>query len=174
MRIPPRITRIGAAGALASALLIGGTAVAAPPAVATAHPATTHASTAYATTAHTTTADTTTAHAATAHSATLRPATVRVTAVGHICYAKLPSQAHDTLKLIEKGGPYPYPQDGTVFDNREGILPDQDSGYYHEYTVETPGSPDRGARRIVTGEKNNEDYYTADHYESFDLIDRSC
>ncbi|MEU8826687.1 ribonuclease [Streptomyces sp. NPDC048636] len=94
--------------------------------------------------------------------------------VGDICYSKLPDEAHDTLDLIEKGGPYPYPQDGTVFDNREGILPEQSSGYYHEFTVKTPGSPDRGARRVVTGDKENEDYYTADHYESFDLVDRGC
>ncbi|MEU5953004.1 ribonuclease domain-containing protein [Streptomyces sp. NPDC047525] len=97
-----------------------------------------------------------------------------ITAVGDICYSALPSQAHDTLDLIEAGGPYPYPQDDTVFQNREGILPSQGSGYYHEYTVVTPGSPDRGARRIVTGEKNQEDYYTADHYESFDLVDYAC
>ncbi|MGW7073114.1 ribonuclease domain-containing protein [Streptomyces sp. NPDC054855] len=97
-----------------------------------------------------------------------------ITAVGDICYSALPAQAHDTLDLIETGGPYPYPQDGTVFQNREGILPSQGSGYYHEYTVVTPGSPDRGARRVVTGEKNQEDYYTADHYESFDLVDHSC
>lgn len=95
-------------------------------------------------------------------------------AVGDICHSQLPPEAHDTLELIEDGGPYPYPQDGTVFQNREGLLPDQDTGYYHEYTVETPGSDDRGARRIVTGEQQEEDYYTADHYESFDLVDHSC
>ncbi len=95
-------------------------------------------------------------------------------AVGDICHSDLPAEAHDTLDLIEQGGPYPYPQDGTVFENREGILPDQDTGYYHEYTVETPGSDDRGARRIVTGEEEEEDYYTSDHYESFDLVDHSC
>ncbi|MER7173267.1 ribonuclease domain-containing protein [Streptomyces mesophilus] len=95
-------------------------------------------------------------------------------AVGDICYSALPSQAHDTLDLIEAGGPFPYPQDGTVFQNREGLLPGQSSGYYHEYTVETPGSPDRGARRIVTGEEQQEDYYTADHYASFDLVDYAC
>ncbi|MFI0716835.1 ribonuclease [Streptomyces inhibens] len=149
MRIPPRITRIGAAGALVSALLIGGTAVAATPAVATAPAATSYAATAHATSVH-------------------------VKDVGNVCYSKLPSQAHDTLDLIAKGGPYPYPKDGTVFDNREGILPSQSTGYYHEFTVITPGSPDRGARRIVTGEQQNEDYYTADHYKSFDLVDRSC
>ncbi|MFJ5995201.1 ribonuclease domain-containing protein [Streptomyces sp. NPDC092370] len=96
------------------------------------------------------------------------------TAVGHICHSDLPSQAHDTLDLIERGGPYPFEQDGTVFQNREGILPGQSSGYYHEYTVITPGSSTRGARRIVTGEENREDYYTADHYESFDRVDYGC
>jgi ribonuclease T1 len=94
--------------------------------------------------------------------------------VGKICEAKLPKEAHETLDLIDKGGPYPYPQDGTVFDNREGILPDQDTGYYHEFTVETPGSPDRGAKRLVTGDKKQEDYYTDDHYASFDKVDFSC
>lgn len=97
-----------------------------------------------------------------------------IAAVGDICYSDLPSQAHDTLDLIEKGGPYPFPQDGTVFQNREGVLPSQSSGYYHEYTVITPGSDDRGARRIVTGKQTDEDYYTADHYASFDLVDRGC
>ena len=94
--------------------------------------------------------------------------------VGDVCYEALPTEAHETLDLIEEGGPYPYPQDGTVFENREGLLPDQDEGYYHEYTVETPGSDDRGARRIVAGEQDEEDYYTSDHYESFDLVDYSC
>ncbi|MFF9911039.1 ribonuclease [Streptomyces sp. NPDC013457] len=95
-------------------------------------------------------------------------------AVGEICLSDLPSQAHDTLRLIEGGGPFPYPQDGTVFQNREGVLPGQAAGYYHEYTVETPGSPTRGARRIVTGESQQEDYYTADHYATFDLVDHGC
>lgn len=97
-----------------------------------------------------------------------------VLAVGDICYGDLPSEAHDTLDLIEQGGPFPFEQDGTVFQNREGILPGQDAGYYHEYTVITPGSPTRGARRIVTGEEYKEDYYTADHYASFDLVDHTC
>lgn len=76
--------------------------------------------------------------------------------------------------LIEAGGPFPYDQDGTVFQNREALLPSRSTGYYHEYTVITPGSSDRGARRIVTGEETEEDYYTADHYESFDLVDHGC
>ncbi|WP_372350090.1 ribonuclease [Streptomyces sp. KL116D] len=101
-------------------------------------------------------------------------ATFSAAAVGDICYSALPSQAHDTLDLIAAGGPFPYEQDGTVFQNREGVLPSQSTGYYHEYTVITPGSSDRGARRIVTGEANQEDYYTSDHYASFDLVDHSC
>ncbi|ATL31636.1 ribonuclease domain-containing protein [Streptomyces formicae] len=112
--------------------------------------------------------------AATASAAPAAPVSYSVTAVGEICYSALPSQAHDTLDLIDKGGPYPFPQDGTVFQNREGELPQQSSGYYHEYTVITPGSDDRGARRIVTGDKSQEDYYTADHYASFDLVDHGC
>jgi guanyl-specific ribonuclease Sa len=83
---------------------------------------------------------------------------------------ELPPEASETEDLIASDGPFPHPEDGTVFDNREGILPDCDSGYYHEYTVETPGSPDRGARRIVTG-SGGEHFYTPDHYETFQLID---
>lgn len=83
----------------------------------------------------------------------------------------LPPEAGQTYDLIQSGGPFPYPdRDGTVFQNREGLLPDCSSGYYHEYTVPTPGSPDRGARRIVTG-SGGEYFYTADHYASFVLID---
>ncbi|CAM5377006.1 Guanyl-specific ribonuclease Sa3 [Streptomyces glaucescens] len=100
------------------------------------------------------------------------PAGAAAQAVGTICH-DLPAQAHDTLALIERGGPYPYPQDGTVFQNRQ-VLPAQQSGYYHEYTVKTPNVSTRGARRIVTGEEYQEDYYTADHYASFDLIDHGC
>lgn len=87
--------------------------------------------------------------------------------------SELPAEATDTWRLIEQGGPFPYPRnDGTVFGNREGLLPDQESGYYHEYTVETRGSDDRGARRLVTGAED-ELYYTADHYESFVRVDVS-
>ncbi|WP_405548274.1 ribonuclease [Streptomyces globisporus] len=144
MRIPPRITRLGGSAALLSLLLASG-----PVTAQAATPATTS----------------TTAYSATAF---------RAAAVDSICYSALPSQAHDTLDLIDQGGPFPYEQDGTVFQNREGLLPDQSTGYYHEYTVITPGSDNRGARRIVTGEQNEEDYYTADHYASFDLVDHDC
>lgn len=108
------------------------------------------------------------------HTGTSTTISQQITSVGDICYSSLPSQAYDTLDLIDEGGPFPYPQDGQVFENREGVLPSQPTGYYHEYTVETPGSPDRGARRIVTGEETDEDYYTSDHYATFDLIDFGC
>lgn len=80
----------------------------------------------------------------------------------------LPPEAITTLELIERGGPFPYDRDGTIFQNRERLLPDRPRGYYREYTVETPGSRDRGARRIVTGGQPPEVYYyTDDHYRSF-------
>ncbi|WP_327280366.1 ribonuclease domain-containing protein [Streptomyces sp. NBC_01205] len=102
------------------------------------------------------------------------PAAVSTAAVGSICYSALPSQAHDTLDLIDQGGPFPYSQDGVVFQNRERLLPIHGAGYYHEYTVITPGSPTRGARRIITGQQWEEDYYTADHYASFRRVDFAC
>lgn len=83
--------------------------------------------------------------------------------------ATLPPEVDETLALIAAGGPFPYRQDGAVFQNREGILPDRPPGYYHEYTVETPGSDDRGARRIVTGD-GGETFYTDDHYDSFRVL----
>jgi ribonuclease T1 len=86
-----------------------------------------------------------------------------------VAVADLPKEARDTLKLIDAGGPYPYSRDGVVFGNFEKILPKKDRGYYHEYTVKTPGEKDRGARRIVTGNAG-ERYYTDDHYESFRRI----
>ncbi|MFI1972259.1 ribonuclease [Streptomyces cinnamoneus] len=104
---------------------------------------------------------------------TVHPAAA-VKSVGDVCLSALPSQAHDTIRLIDAGGPFPYPKDGTVFTNREGVLPQHTSGYYHEYTVITPGSPDRGARRVVAGQGAHEDYYTGDHYETFDLVDFGC
>jgi len=80
----------------------------------------------------------------------------------------LPPEANKTLALITSGGPFPHHRDGSTFQNREHRLPDHPGGYYHEYTVETPGAPDRGARRIVTGGNPPEVYYyTDDHYETF-------
>ncbi|MFE2303693.1 ribonuclease domain-containing protein [Streptomyces sp. NPDC059445] len=102
------------------------------------------------------------------------PANAAAASVGSICYSALPSQAYDTLDLIDSGGPFPYSQDGAVFQNREGVLPSQSTGYYHEYTVKTLGSSTRGARRIVTGKKTLEDYYTSDHYVTFKLINFGC
>jgi len=79
---------------------------------------------------------------------------------------ELPKEAVTTLELIDKGGPFPYQQDGTTFRNQENLLPKQATGYYREYTVRTPGSRDRGTRRLVMG-RDGDVYYTADHYESF-------
>jgi guanyl-specific ribonuclease Sa len=82
--------------------------------------------------------------------------------------AFLPPQASATLALIARGGPFPHPQDGEVFGNYEHLLPNEPRGYYHEYTVETPGARTRGARRIITGgNPPNVYYYTDDHYRSF-------
>jgi ribonuclease T1 len=85
--------------------------------------------------------------------------------------SSLPAEAGATWKLIESNGPFPHPRnDGVTFQNREKRLPQKDSGYYKEYTVPTPGSRDRGARRLVTGAEK-EVFYTADHYSSFVVVD---
>ena len=90
-----------------------------------------------------------------------------------IALADLPAQGRATYALIHEGGPFPYEKDGTVFGNRERILPAQKRGYYREYTVKTPGSRDRGTRRIICGgpaTMPDDCYYTADHYASFRKI----
>ena len=87
-----------------------------------------------------------------------------------IALSQLPPQGRTTYALIREGGPFPHDKDGSVFGNRERILPAQKRGYYREYTVRTPGSRDRGARRIVCGGKPRVPdacYYTSDHYASF-------
>jgi ribonuclease T1 len=92
-------------------------------------------------------------------------ATVRVT--------ELPRQGRQTYERIREGGPFPFDKDGTVFGNRERQLPPEKRGYYREYTVATPGSRDRGARRIVCGgpaKAPRACWYTADHYASFHKI----
>lgn len=86
--------------------------------------------------------------------------------------SSLPPEATDVMHRIERGGPFDNPgKDGAVFGNYEGVLPKQARGYYHEYTVATPGAQNRGTRRIVTGGTPLDDppaaYYTGDHYETF-------
>lgn len=84
----------------------------------------------------------------------------------------LPPEARDTLRLILRGGPFPYDRDGAVFGNFEKLLPGKARGYYREYTVATAGLRHRGARRIVTGGKPPAVfYYTDDHYQSFREIE---
>ena len=85
--------------------------------------------------------------------------------------AVLPPEAADTVRLIDRGGPFPEDEDGSTFGNFEGLLPDRERGYYREYTVPTPGLDSRGARRIVAG-NGGELYWTRDHYASFERIAR--
>jgi len=89
--------------------------------------------------------------------------------IREVAISALPLEASDTLVLIRKGGPFPYSRDGAVFGNYEKRLPKKQRGYYHEYTVKTPGARSRGARRIVCGQLA-ECYYSDDHYQSFNLI----
>ena len=95
-------------------------------------------------------------------------------ALAEVRLDELPDEARHTLAQIKRGGPYPYRKDGAAFGNREKRLPAQPRGYYTEYTVKTPYSRDRGARRIVAGRgagrnpaTSGEYYYTDDHYNSF-------
>ena len=93
------------------------------------------------------------------------------TSTAGVALSDLPPEAATTIHLIQRGGPFPYPDnDGVVFHNFEHRLPSESDGYYHEYTVPTPGSPDRGARRIITG-ADGEYWYTGDHYETFERVD---
>jgi ribonuclease T1 len=91
-----------------------------------------------------------------------------------VALASLPSEAQSTERLIRAGGPFPYTKDGSRFGNRERLLPAKPRGYYREYTVKTPGSRDRGARRIVCGGQQatapDACFYTGDHYASFRRI----
>ena len=91
--------------------------------------------------------------------------------IAAVAATALPPEARDTLALIHQGGPYPYRRDGIAFQNREGRLPDAARGYYREFTVTTPGSRDRGARRIISGgQPPTVFYYSDDHYRSFRRI----
>ena len=97
-----------------------------------------------------------------------------ITARDSVALAELPLEAQQTEKLIRAGGPFPYSKDGVTFGNRERMLPRRERGFYREYTVPTPGSRNRGARRIVCGGappvKPEVCYYTEDHYASFRRI----
>jgi ribonuclease T1 len=91
-----------------------------------------------------------------------------------VALSALPPEARQTHQLIVAGGPFPFAKDGTTFFNRERQLPARPRGHYREYTVKTPGSRDRGARRIVCGGQAVSTpevcFYTADHYASFSRI----
>lgn len=94
--------------------------------------------------------------------------------VTSVALSGLPRQGQEVFEQIRQGGPFRFEKDGTVFANRERLLPRQKRGYYREYTVPTPGLSHRGARRIVCGgpQPRSPDacYYTEDHYSSFRLI----
>ena len=109
-----------------------------------------------------------------APSATLVQAKEARQELGVVSTAQLPAEAQQTDKLIRSGGPFRYNKDGSTFGNRERVLPVQPRGYYREYTVATPGSRNRGARRIVCGGSQPAQpdacFYSADHYASFKRI----
>jgi ribonuclease T1 len=102
------------------------------------------------------------------------PAKGPVPGVGTVALADLPREAQAAEALIRAGGPFASGKDGSVFGNRERVLPAEPRGYYREYTVVTPGARDRGARRIVCGGRKptapEACYYTGDHYASFRRI----
>jgi ribonuclease T1 len=90
-----------------------------------------------------------------------------------VAAATLPREARDVLERIRAGGPFRFERDGVTFGNRERLLPPRRRGFYHEYTVATPGAHDRGARRIVCGGPQRTPdvcYYSDDHYASFRRI----
>ena len=90
-----------------------------------------------------------------------------------IAAADLPNEARDVLVLVRTGGPHRYDRDGVVFSNIEKLLPAKPKGYYHEYTVQTPGVKGRGARRIICGgpaRTPDECFYTSDHYRTYKRI----
>jgi ribonuclease T1 len=94
-------------------------------------------------------------------------------ALPEIAVAQLPREARDVLAQVRAGGPFRYERDGVVFGNREKLLPASPRGYYHEYTVPTPGATNRGARRIVCGGPKTAPsacFYSSDHYQSFARI----
>jgi len=91
------------------------------------------------------------------------------TKLTEVTLADLPKEGRETVLLIKQGGPFPYKRDGAVFGNFERQLPVKERGYYREYTVPTPGSHDRGARRIIAG-RGGEYFYTDDHYQTFHPI----
>ena len=93
--------------------------------------------------------------------------------LGDVALAELPAEARATYERVLAGGPFRYDRDGVVFGNRERLLPEQPHGYYHEYTVPTPGARNRGAQRIVCGGPKTAPhacFYTGDHYRSFRRI----
>lgn len=106
--------------------------------------------------------------------AVAKPPVAQTPELASVALAALPPEAKHTYRLIHAGGPFPYAKDGTIFGNREKILPRRPRGQYREYTVKTPGLKNRGARRIVCDglppDRPTDCFYTDDHYSSFRRI----
>ena len=94
-----------------------------------------------------------------------------VTQIETVSIDRLPPEAQETIQTIERGGSFPYHQDGAIFSNRERRLPSVRYGTYREYTVPTPGARTRGARRMIAAPQRIY-YYTGDHYRSFQQVIR--
>lgn len=74
-----------------------------------------------------------------------------------------------TMRRIDQGQKLSFPHDGTVFKNRERLLPARADGHYREWVHPTPKLSGPGPQRVVTG-KSGEAYYTHDHYRTFKRI----
>lgn len=83
----------------------------------------------------------------------------------------LPATALATLSLVDAGGPYADPDDGTPFSDPNGVLPSRPPGYYRQYTVVQPGSNDGTSWYLVIGEQQ-EAYWTTDRFSTFRLVRR--
>lgn len=94
----------------------------------------------------------------------ISPVTVRDRTTGQTFQGAV--DLREVLDRIANRQSYPHRNDGTVFGNREGLLPSQGPNYYREYVFPTPGISGPGPQRIITGQ-GGEVYYTPDHYGSF-------
>ncbi|MFE9923612.1 ribonuclease domain-containing protein [Streptomyces sp. NPDC005774] len=97
------------------------------------------------------------------------PQPVRADGMTTVREAGLSEEARRTLNLIDAGGPLPYDREDVVLGGLERLPPRRERGCCHEYTVGTPGSADRGARRVVTG-RGGERYCTDAPCASFRTV----
>lgn len=87
----------------------------------------------------------------------------------------IPQKVYDVLKYIKANHrAMPGYVGGTLFSNREKVLPQEDSLgnsiQYHEWDVNPKiQGQNRGTERIVTG-SDGRSWYTSDHYQTFTEI----